>query len=251
MRADSALDVLLCPSPNHGVRQGARGIDMLLLHYTGMPDADGALTWLCQEESEVSAHYFVYEDGRIVQMVPEARRAWHAGAALWAGEADINGCSIGIEIANEGPEGQAPDFPRKQMKAVSALCQDIMTRHAISPERVLGHSDVAPGRKVDPGPFFDWARLAEDGVGLWIGAEAVSVDSRLKAGDRGDEVAAYQQGLADFGYGIEVSGLFCDVTETVTRAFQLHFRQDRIDGVADMPIRQLLSGLLQLRRSAR
>ncbi len=244
MRADSALGVLLCPSPNHGARDARLAIDMLLLHYTGMPDADGALKWLCMRESEVSAHYFVYEDGHIVQLVPEARRAWHAGAAFWAGERDINGCSIGIEIANEGPESADPEFPEAQMLAVISLCRDIMRRHGIPARRVLGHSDVAPGRKVDPGPFFDWQRLAASGIGLWPQAAPVT-GGALRVGDSGEEVTRYQRALADFGYQVAVSGEFCEHTQAVTKALQLHFRSWRVYWVAVTATRGLAAALAQ------
>lgn len=246
MRADSALDVLLCPSPNHGPRDARLSINTLILHYTGMPEADGALKWLCVSESEVSAHYFIYEDGRIVQMVPEARRAWHAGAAFWAGESDINGCSIGIEIANEGPEGENPEFPEVQMQSVIALCRDILSRHDIPPKRVLAHSDVAPGRKADPGPYFDWELLAQNGIGCWPTPAELPPCAALRRGDEGEAVAAYQQALASYGYKLEVTGRFCEATETVTRAFQLHFRPARIDGVADRKTQHLLRGLCEI-----
>lgn len=216
---------------------------MLLLHYTGMPEADGALKWLCAEESEVSAHYFIYEDGRIVQMVPEANRAWHAGAAFWDGERDINGCSIGVEIANEGPDSIRPEFPEAQMKSVISLCQDILARHTIPPQRVLGHSDVAPGRKVDPGPYFDWRRLAKEGIGLWAEPLVSGSGRVLRPGDTGEEVTAYQRALADYGYSLDVTGEFCPVTETVTKAFQLHFRREQADGIADTATRAMLAGL--------
>src|SRR5215475_4061097 len=130
---------------------------MLLLHYTGMPDAQIALQRLCQQDSEVSAHYVVFEDGRIVQCVPEARRAWHAGESSWAGETDINSCSIGIEIVNPGHEFGYPDFPLRQTAAVISLCKSIIVRRGpISGELILAHSDVAPARKQDPGEKFPW-----------------------------------------------------------------------------------------------
>jgi N-acetylmuramoyl-L-alanine amidase len=138
-------------SPNHGERVDGRKPDMIILHYTGMPSGDQALSWLCNPESQVSSHYFIYEDGRVAQLVPEDRRAWHAGKSSWAGETDINSCSIGIEIANAGHPGGLPPFPDAQMKSVAELCRDCGERWGIPPERVLGHSDVAPIRKVDPG----------------------------------------------------------------------------------------------------
>ena len=242
---DTALDVSVRPSPNHGVRAEHLDIDILLLHYTGMPDAEGALDWLCREESQVSAHYFVHEDGRIVQMVPEARRAWHAGASFWAGERDINGCSIGIEIANGGPDSENPEFPAVQMEAVIALCGDILSRHDISAHRVLGHSDVAPGRKSDPGRFFDWRALGRAGIGVLIDPAAGLEGPVLSRGMQGRRVLDLQRDLRRYGYGIEVTGSFCETTFHVVEAFQRHFRPERIDGVVDVSTRKTLGALLQ------
>src|SRR6266404_7862501 len=165
---DTSIASDVIPSANHGERSKGRQPDMIVLHYTGMPDVEGALARLCTAGSEVSAHYVVMEDGHIVQCVPEARRAWHAGAASWAGETDINSCSIGIEIANPGHDHGYPDFPRRQIAAVTALCRSILTRYRIPPHRVLGHSDVAPARKRDPGEKFPWRLLAGSGIGLWV-----------------------------------------------------------------------------------
>jgi len=158
------LQHIWCPSPNFGERKS--NIDMLLMHYTGMKCGQAAVKWLCTRESGVSCHYLVDIDGAITQMVCESKRAWHAGKSLWQGVEDINSCSIGIEIQNEGPLANFPDYPEIQIDAVIALSKDIMARHEIMPERVLGHSDVAPGRKIDPGEKFPWQRLAEHGVSL-------------------------------------------------------------------------------------
>ena len=166
LKADSSLVTLYCPSPNIGPRKEGRDPDLLLLHYTGMESAEGALAWLTTPQSKVSCHYLVDEDGRITQMVAEEMRAWHAGHAHWAGEDDINSCSIGIEIHNPGHEFGYPDFPDAQMQALEALCLDILARHDIPLQRVLAHSDVSPGRKSDPGEKFDWQRLAREGLAL-------------------------------------------------------------------------------------
>ena len=175
-------------SPNHGERIGVSGPDMLLLHYTGMDTADGALSWLCRDESQVSSHYFVHEDGRVVQLVPERLRAWHAGRSVWKGETDINSRSIGIEIANAGHPGGLPDFPDAQIAAVIELCLDCGRRWCIAPERVLGHSDVAPVRKVDPGEKFPWARLHQAGVGHWVEPTPVTGGRFFQRGDEGQPV---------------------------------------------------------------
>lgn len=247
---DSKLATLWCPSPNHEPRCEGRKPDMLILHYTGMESADAALDWLTREETKVSAHYLVDEAGHITQMVAEQERAWHAGQSRWAGETDLNSCSIGIEIHNPGHEFDYPDFPEAQMKAVEALCLDVLSRHAIPPERVLAHSDVAPVRKRDPGEKFDWARLARAGVGLWVEPAPPAGDEGLGVGDESEDVAALQRDLRDFGYGIEVTSTFGKGLEGVVQAFQRHFRPARIDGRADQSTRETLTRLLAARRQA-
>jgi len=244
---DSKLATLWCPSPNYGARLEARLPDMLILHYTGMETAEGALDWLTREEAKVSAHYLVDEEGRITQMVAETGRAWHAGLGSWAGETDLNSCSIGIEVHNAGHEFGCPDFPDMQMQAVEALCLDILARQAIPPERVLGHSDVSPGRKRDPGEKFDWARLARAGIGLWVEPAPLAGDVGLGAGDENEEVTALQQSLRAFGYGVEVTSTFGKGMEQVVEAFQRHFRPARIDGRADISTRETLARLLAAR----
>ena len=159
-------------SANHGPRASGQAIDILLLHYTGMRSAQAALDRLCDPAAEVSAHYLVDEDGGVVALVDEARRAWHAGVARWAGAGDVNGRSIGIELANPGHEWGYRPFPTAQMAALAELARGVLARHPIPPAGVLAHSDVAPTRKLDPGELFDWAWLAERGIGLWPGERA-------------------------------------------------------------------------------
>ena len=199
-------------SPNHGPRRDGAAIDMLVLHYTGMPTAAAALDRLCDAKTEVSAHYLIDEDGTVWRLVPEDRRAWHAGRAFWAGETDINSRSIGIELVNPGHEHGYRAFPEPQMSALPALCRDILARHAIPPHRVLGHSDVAPDRKSDPGELFDWRRLAAAGIGLW--SDAV-------AGGTTD----FAEAMRRFGYE--------NASPDAIRAFQRHFRPAGITGIAD------------------
>jgi N-acetylmuramoyl-L-alanine amidase len=209
-----------------------------------MESAEGALDWLTREESKVSAHYLIDEDGRITQMVREAMRAWHAGQSSWKGETDLNSCSIGIEIHNPGHDFGYTDFPDVQMRAVEALCRDILRRRAIPPERVLAHSDIAPGRKRDPGEKLDWRRLARAGIGIWVEPAPIEDDSGLGVGDEGEGVLRLQQDLASVGYGVEPTGTFGRGVEQVVNAFQLHFRQARIDGRADRSTRLTLDRLL-------
>jgi N-acetylmuramoyl-L-alanine amidase len=241
---DSPLATLWCPAPNREPRREGRKPDMLVMHYTGMESAEAALDWLTREESKVSCHYLVDEEGRVTQMVREAERAWHAGQSLWEGETDLNSCSIGIEIVNPGHEFGYRAFPDPQMRAVAALGRDILARHAIPQARVLAHSDIAPGRKRDPGELFDWAGLAKAGVGLYVEPAPAGTDQGLGSGDEGEAVLALQQDLASFGYGVELTGTFGRGLENVVQAFQRHFRQERVDGYADASTRDTLARLL-------
>jgi len=239
----SGADVVV--SPNFGERRAGNALDMIVLHYTGMPTAEAALTWLTVPQSEVSCHYFVFEDGRIAQLVPEASRAWHAGASFWKGETDSNSRSIGIEIANPGHDGGLPDFPAVQIEAVVRLCRDIASRHGIAAEMVLAHSDIAPVRKVDPGERFPWAVLAAAGVGHYVLPAPIAGGRFFQRGDAGPPVEALQAMLALYGYDAPVSGEFCARTEGDVAAFQRHFRRERVDGIADFSTIDTLHRLLK------
>ena len=247
---DSKLVAHWRPSPNFEIRAGGRVPNTLILHYTGMEDCDAARDWLVSEESKVSAHYLVDVAGEITQMVAEAERAWHAGQSYWAGETDLNSASIGIEIHNPGHDFDYPAFTEAQMASVEALCLDILSRHAIPAARVLAHSDIAPGRKRDPGERFDWARLARAGIGLWTDPEPIGDDPGLGLGDESEDVAALQRDLKDFGYGVEVTSTYGRGLETVVEAFQRHFRPKRVDGRADVSTRKTLARLLAIRNGA-
>lgn len=229
---DSPLARRVAPSPNHGARR-AGPLDMLILHYTGMDSGAAALARLRDPLSEVSAHYLVFEDGGIVQMVPEARRAWHAGAGAWKGETDVNSRSIGIEIVHPGHAGGLPPYPEAQVEAVIALARDVLDRWPIPPERVLAHSDVAPERKEDPGEIFPWDRLAAAGVGHRVPPARLQDGRFFARGDAGQPVEALQAMFALYGYDLPVTGLFDARTQAVVTAFQRHFRPARVDGVAD------------------
>lgn len=245
---DSFMAADVVPSPNFDDRKGGPP-DILLLHYTGMTTGNAALARLTAAESKVSAHYVVFEDGRIVQCVPEDKRAWHAGVSSWAGETDINSRSVGIEIVNPGHEFGYTDFPLRQIAAVISLSKSILNRHpAIVPERVLAHSDVAPSRKQDPGEKFPWELLAESGVGHWVRAAPLNVAGMtLMTGYNGEAVQRMQRLLKIYGYGVEETGTFDDVTRDVVTAFQRHFRQQRVDGVADPSTLMTLRALVETR----
>jgi N-acetylmuramoyl-L-alanine amidase len=250
--AESCVVAEVRPSPNHGERNSGVRPDMILLHYTGKVDAAVALERLCAPGSEVSAHYLVLEDGRVIQMVQESRRAWHAGASSWAGQSDINSCSIGIEIANPGHDFGYPDFPKRQIAAVTALCRGIQTRNTIPPARVLAHSDVAPSRKQDPGEKFPWRTLWDSGVGHWVHPAPIKEGGAVVAlGDRGDAVTSIQDLLSTYGYGVAVNGTYDSATHDVVKAFQRHFRPERIDGIVDESTRATLQELLTQRGRVR
>jgi N-acetylmuramoyl-L-alanine amidase len=234
-------------SPNFGPRRDVAGPDMIVLHYTGMPTGAAAEAWLCDPASEVSSHYLVHEDGRVVQMVRESDRAWHAGKSSWRGVTDINSRSVGIEIVNPGHTLGYRAYPRRQMQAVIELCSGIIERHGVPCERVLAHSDVAPGRKIDPGEKFPWKTLAERGIGHWVPPAPIRRGPKLCPADEGPAVEAFQSMLALYGYGVEITGLFDEQTRVVAEAFQRHFRPRRVDGIADgstlRTLRSLISGV--------
>jgi N-acetylmuramoyl-L-alanine amidase len=246
---DNGLVKAVHPSPNHGARR-IKGPDSIVLHYTGMASGAAALARLCDPAAEVSAHYFIDEDGGIVQLVPEARRAWHAGQSCWAGQQDMNSASIGIELQNGGHEFGAPAYPEAQIGAVIALCRDIISRHAIVPSRVLAHSDIAPGRKIDPGEYFPWGALAAAGVGHYVTPHPIGGDAPLERGAAGEKVEGLQKMLAAYGYAINVSGQYDETTEKVVAAFQLHFRPARVNGRADCSTIMTLRDLLVARAGA-
>ena len=233
------------PSPNHDERPAGADIDVLLLHYTGMPTAAGALDRLCDPAAKVGAHYLIDEDGAVYALVDEDRRAWHAGVSYWRGERDINGRSIGIELVNPGHEFGYRPFPEPQMRALIGLCRDILARHAIPAARVLGHSDVAPARKEDPGELFDWPRLAAEGIGLWpTGELTVSARQTLALGAAGPAAQKLRRALAAFGYEAAGDGRYDTDLAVIVKAFQRHWRPAGVDGVADGETQAILHHLL-------
>ncbi|MGF1476845.1 MAG: N-acetylmuramoyl-L-alanine amidase [Geminicoccaceae bacterium] len=202
---------------------------MLILHYTGMRSAAEAQARLCDPLARVSAHYLVDEDGRTERLVEERHRAWHAGVSWWRGRANLNDWSIGIELVNPGHEWGYRSFPEAQIDACIELCRGILGRWPIPARHVLGHSDVAPMRKADPGELFPWQRLAAEGIGLWpeVGFEAAS-----------DGMAA----LATFGYPVDQT----PEPEALIRSFQRHFRPMKVDGALDEQDLRQLAGLVAL-----
>jgi len=232
------------PSPNCGARRDCNAPDLIILHYTGMESGQAAEDWLCADESQVSSHYLVHEDGCVVQMVRECDRAWHAGSSFWGGIEDINSHSIGIEIVNPGHTHGYQPFPAVQIASVVALCRDIATRHQIKPQSVLAHSDIAPGRKIDPGERFPWGALHAAGVGHWVAPEPVGRDVPLGLGAQALEVAETQRRLKVYGYRVDVTGVLDEASRITLEAFQRHFRPERIDGLIDRSTTRTLQRLI-------
>ncbi|MGI9514318.1 MAG: N-acetylmuramoyl-L-alanine amidase [Anderseniella sp.] len=232
------------PAAHFNDRVGVAGPDILLMHYTGVPTPEFAIDILTSGEREVSCHYLVRQDGSIVHMVDEDKRAWHAGKSSWEGAGDVNSRSVGIEICNPGHGDNYHDFSDSQIEAVIALSKDIMARYSIEPRQVLAHSDVAPGRKIDPGEKFPWAQLASSGVGLWTTPAAIVDGPVMDEGASGDDVTSLQRNLAAYGYGVDITGTYDSAMATVVRAFQLHFRPSLCDGRADVSTIATLDALL-------
>jgi N-acetylmuramoyl-L-alanine amidase len=250
-------------SPNFDAR--TRPIDLIVLHYTGMQNAEIALARLTDPApvagkypgpwqsanvlsdaalSRVSAHYVVDETGQIYSLVPEEHRAWHAGASSWEGEGDVNARSIGIEIVNGGHDFGLPDFPDAQIEAVIALIKDLFTRWPqLKPARVVAHSDVAPERKADPGEKFPWKRLADAGVSIW--------PEQVVAPPPSDDVfSRVQLQLASIGYDVTQTGYIDTQTKAALVAFQRRFRPANIDGLADTETQALIAAVARLGAAA-
>lgn len=225
------MNIIQTPSPNHDRR--TLPVDMLLLHYTGMKTGREALERMCDPQMAVSAHYMVEEDGRIFQLVEETRRAYHAGVSIWRGQTDTNSRSIGIEIVNPGHEWGYRAFPEPQIKAVIDLSQQILSRHSIPARHVIGHSDVAPERKTDPGELFPWDLLAENSVG--IAPPVIKSEGHLLTSVDGENEVSEQAQilLSRIGYAVPITGQWDHLSRTSMTAFQRHFYPHRLDGLVD------------------
>ena len=236
------MNIIEAPSPNFDGRTAPPS--MLVLHYTGMKTGPEALDRLRDPEAKVSSHYLVEEDGRVFRLVAEERRAWHAGVSFWRGRRNVNGDSIGIEIVNPGHEFGYRPFPEPQVESVIALVADIRTRWDIEDRDIVGHSDIAPDRKDDPGELFPWKRLSEAGHGVWAEWPAAP-GAPIGEGEEGAAVFALQAGFTRLGYDLPPTGQFDAATAGIVRAFQRHWRPERVDGIADGETRARLIALLR------
>jgi N-acetylmuramoyl-L-alanine amidase len=239
-------DVIDQPSPNFNNRKGDGKINMIIAHYTGMKSAEAALCRLCDPTAEVSAHYMIDEDGEIYHLVANEKRAWHAGRSYWSGEEDINSCSLGIELANPGHEFGYRAFPEQQIASFMDLCRELAMVYRIPRYRILCHSDIAPGRKQDPGELFPWQRLYGSGIGFWPSADfrANKVGRRYRAGDSGSEIRTIRENFRKFGYQLTDTVDFDDELTAVVIAFQRHWRQQNCDGIVDPETYAILLHLL-------
>ena len=229
----AVTEIIEAPSPNFDERNAP--VTMLVLHYTGMEDAASAVARLRDPEARVSAHYLVSEDGQVLRLVDEDKRAWHAGRSFWRGLQDVNSASIGIEIVNPGHEFGYRPFPEEQMQALVPLIAEILARHRIRPVNVVGHSDIAPDRKRDPGELFDWGRLAKLGLALPRPTKNL-IDPLWTDG-------GFLLALERFGYDVR------NPVAAVT-AFQRRFRPELVDGEIDGETRAILLSLLLDKRAA-
>ncbi len=238
------------PSPNVNERPEGAPIDLIVLHYTGMIDGPSAIKRLRDPDAKVSAHYVVEEDGRIFRLADESLRAWHAGLATWAGASDVNSRSIGVEVVNGGHDFGLPDYSATQIAALIDLLADVLERRGIPPIRVVGHSDVAPARKDDPGEKFPWPQLAAAGVAVAPSVSEKRRDVVYAPGARDAGVSGVQASLSLIGYGVETSGALDAATQGVVRAFQRRFRPERIDGALDLETLALIAEMERLTRSS-
>jgi len=236
------LAAIDAPSPNFDARTAPPC--MLVVHYTGMVSGEAALARLRDPEAKVSAHYMIEEDGRLFALVAEERRAWHAGVSYWRGMRDLNGASVGIELVNPGYEHGYSWFPEVQIEALIALIGEIRGRWIIPDHNIVAHSDIAPGRKQDPGERFPWARLHQAGHGVWAPPQSAP-GGPLHEGDEGVGVFALQAGLNRLGYESPPSGRFDAHTRELVTAFQRHWRPEVCDGVADGETRATLMAVLR------
>lgn len=235
-------------SPNYNTRPPGVPIDTIVLHYTGMSTAEAALNRMVDSASEVSAHYLIHENGEVIQLVEEEHRTWHAGKSSWRGRENVNDVSIGIELVNPGHEFGYRAFPEPQMQALAVLCQDMMARHPIEARNVVGHADIAPERKEDPGELFDWAWMASQGIGVFpsLNLSDEYPVTLFEQGAEGGDVHQMQEGLMRYGYMIQPNGLFDEHTAKVVVAFRRHFAPQTIAPIWDNQAQAMLDALLRV-----
>jgi N-acetylmuramoyl-L-alanine amidase len=229
------------PSPNFERRPLGKSPDLIVIHYTDMMSAEDALARLCDAEAKVSAHFLISKSGALYQLVDPAHRAWHAGTSSWRGQEDINDRSIGIELDNLGHTFGPEPFPTSQVNTLLDLLKELAQIYGIPAHRVVGHSDVAPLRKKDPGELFPWVFLAQNGFGLWP-----LIPKTVLPAPKSLSPLEIQQALSDIGYGCPLTGIWDDDSQKVCQAFQQHFTPGELTGYPSDLTRQMLQGLLEV-----
>lgn len=240
-------DAIHTPSPNWNERPGGTCIDTVVIHYTGMQSGEAALRRLCDPKAEVSAHYLIEEDGRLFQLVDEEKRAWHAGVSSWRGQDNINHNSIGIELVNPGHEFGYRPFPEPQIERLISLLSHLKSCYNITVNGFVGHSDIAPGRKLDPGPLFPWKKLAENGFGLWPRCDGKNSSKVMMHGQenvpKSDYVIKLNKQLGIVGYHLGDIQSFNATHQSVVRAFQAHWRPETVSGLVDIGTAMVLEDI--------
>lgn len=247
-------DLIHKPSPSWNERPaGVQGIDTVIIHYTGMHTAGEALSRLCDEDIEVSAHFLIDEDGKTYQLVAPEQRAWHAGVSHWQGRDNMNHTSIGVELVNPGHEFGYRCFPDAQITALLKVLAHLKATFDIPQHRFLGHSDIAPDRKADPGELFPWGVLADAGFGIWLDkADHANVrydaSTIAKKGMSGPEIAQLNEDLRLIGYNVDEGNAFTEQTLYGIKAFQRHWRQSSVTGILDVETSDTLKAVVKLMR---
>jgi N-acetylmuramoyl-L-alanine amidase len=222
------MDIIHHPSPNYNHRRGMTTPDMIIIHYTGMKNAQAALERLCDPDSQVSCHYLIDKQGQIFRLVDDEYRAWHAGIAFWQGRKDINSCSLGIELENTGHDGSLEAFPDAQIQSLIQLCKDLQKKYHIPAQAVIGHSDIAPLRKKDPGEMFPWNKLALDNIGIYATMQKIRKKGRLRPLNAADFAYETAIALADIGYQVTPKRYFTLQHRASLKAFERHFCHDNM-----------------------
>ena len=233
-------------SPNFDERKSK--IDIIVIHYTGMQSFEEALEHLCKPSSKVSSHYLINSSGDVYLLVDEEKRAWHAGVSYWSGNIDVNSSSIGIELVNPGHEFGYEIFSESQMTSLEVLIKSLINNYNIPLYNIVGHSDIAPLRKKDPGELFNWKRLAKKNLSIWPNKLSTSFSKNIKIGNKSNSILQVQEFLSEIGYKITKDGFFSEETKLVLMAFQRRFRCHKVDGLFDDETGSMIKSIYDLKK---
>ena len=234
-------------SPNYDDRESS--INIVVIHYTGMKSFEEALGHLCDSSSKVSSHYLINSNGDVYLLVDEDKRAWHAGVSFWSGDDDVNSSSIGIELVNPGHEFGYESFSESQMTSLEVLIKSLIRSYNIPLYNIVGHSDIAPLRKKDPGELFNWKRLADKNLSIWPEKLSINSFKSINFGDKNESVLQVQEFLSEIGYKITKDGFFNQETKLVISAFQRRFRSHKVDGLLDSETGVMVQSIYDLKKN--